>query len=78
MAGRVAIVTGAGRGIGAATAKLLAKAGANLALLDQDAAGATHTAEAIGLDLARYDAEMADRIYLQRIQECDGVPSTNQ
>jgi 3-oxoacyl-[acyl-carrier protein] reductase len=49
LAGRVAIVTGAGRGIGAATAKLLAKAGAQVALLDRDGKGATRTAEAIGL-----------------------------
>jgi 3-oxoacyl-[acyl-carrier protein] reductase len=48
--GRVAVVTGAGRGIGAATARLLARAGAQVALLDRDAAGVTHTAEEIGLD----------------------------
>ena len=45
--GRVAVVTGAGRGIGAATARLLARAGAQVALLDRDAAGVTHTAEQI-------------------------------
>jgi 3-oxoacyl-[acyl-carrier protein] reductase len=50
LAGRVAVVTGAGRGIGAATARTLAKAGAQVALLDRDAAGVTHTAEQIGLD----------------------------
>ena len=48
--GRVAVVTGAGRGIGEATARLLARAGAHVALLDRDAAGVTRTAEAIGLE----------------------------
>jgi len=48
--GRVAVITGAGRGIGAATARLLARAGAHVALLDRDAAGVTHTAEQIGLE----------------------------
>ena len=48
--GRVVVVTGAGRGIGAATARMLARAGAHVALVDRDAAGVTHTAEQIGLD----------------------------
>jgi len=48
--GRVAVVTGAGRGIGAATARMLARAGAHVALLDRDGAGVTHTAEQIGLE----------------------------
>jgi 3-oxoacyl-[acyl-carrier protein] reductase len=48
--GRVAVVTGAGRGIGAATARMLARAGAQVALLDRDAAGVTHTAEQIGVE----------------------------
>ena len=47
--GRVAVVTGAGRGVGAATARLLSRAGAQVALLDRDAAGVTHTAEQIAL-----------------------------
>jgi 3-oxoacyl-[acyl-carrier protein] reductase len=47
---RVVVVTGAGRGIGAATARMLARAGAHVALVDRDAAGVTHTAEQIGLD----------------------------
>jgi len=48
--GRVAVVTGAGRGIGAATARELSRAGAHVALLDRDAAGVTRTAEAIGIE----------------------------
>lgn len=49
LSGRVAAVTGAGRGIGAATARALARAGACVAILDRDAAGVTQTAEQIGL-----------------------------
>jgi 3-oxoacyl-[acyl-carrier protein] reductase len=49
LAGRVAVVTGAGRGIGSATACLLARAGAQVALVDCDAAGVTQTAERIAL-----------------------------
>jgi len=36
LAGRVAVVTGAGRGIGALTAKLLARSGAQVALLEAE------------------------------------------
>lgn len=45
--GRVAIVTGAGRGIGCETAQLLARAGARVVIADIDAAGATAAAEQI-------------------------------
>ena len=48
--GRVAVVTGAGRGIGSATARALSQAGAHVALLDRDSAGVTRTAEAIGVE----------------------------
>jgi len=48
--GRVAVVTGAGRGIGGATARQLSRAGAQVALLDLDPAGVNRTAEAIGLE----------------------------
>lgn len=47
--GRVAVVTGAGRGIGSATARTLARAGAAIALIDRDASGVTRTAQEIGL-----------------------------
>src|SRR5258707_1189169 len=46
--GRVALVTGAARGIGAATALALAEAGARVALVDRDGGGIERTAAAIG------------------------------
>lgn len=45
--GQVAVVTGGGSGIGAATARLLAREGARLAIVDRDAAGADATVTAI-------------------------------
>ncbi len=48
--GKVAIVTGSGRGIGSATARALARAGVSVALLDRDAAGVTATAKQIGVE----------------------------
>jgi 3-oxoacyl-[acyl-carrier protein] reductase len=49
LAGRTAVITGAGNGIGAATARAFARAGAHVALLDRDSAAVTRTAEEIGL-----------------------------
>lgn len=48
--GRVAIVTGAARGIGAATALRLARGGARVAVLDLDYAAAAAAAEEIAAD----------------------------
>jgi len=45
LARRVCVVTGAASGIGAATARCLAEAGARVALVDRDAAGAARVAD---------------------------------
>ncbi|MFO1100816.1 MAG: bifunctional aldolase/short-chain dehydrogenase [Xanthobacteraceae bacterium] len=48
LAGQVAVVTGAGGAIGAATAQAFARAGAEVALLDVDAGAAAARARAVG------------------------------
>ena len=48
--GRVAVVTGAGRGIGEAYARALATAGASVVVADLDVVGAQRVADAIGAD----------------------------
>jgi len=48
LAGQIAVITGAGGAIGAATARAFAQAGAEVALLDIDTAASTKQAKAIG------------------------------
>jgi 3-oxoacyl-[acyl-carrier protein] reductase len=70
LAGRVAVVTGAGRGIGAATARLFAEAGAQVALLDRDGAGATRTAEEIartGGEALVFETDITDAFAVERV-----------
>jgi len=72
--GRVAIVTGAGRGIGAATAKALAAAGGHVALIDKDGASATRVAEEIaaaGGEALHFDTDVTDAFAVERV--IDGI-----
>jgi NAD(P)-dependent dehydrogenase (short-subunit alcohol dehydrogenase family) len=60
MDGRVAVVTGGGRGLGAAIAEELAAHGAAVAVADRDAALARGAAERLGSRGARATAHVAD------------------
>jgi NAD(P)-dependent dehydrogenase (short-subunit alcohol dehydrogenase family) len=62
-AGRVAVVTGAGSGIGRAVAAELARRGTHLALADVNEAGLEETAAAIGnaVRVTRHRLDVADR-----------------
>jgi 3-oxoacyl-[acyl-carrier protein] reductase len=67
--GRVALVTGAARGIGAATALALAEAGARVALVDRDGEGIERTADAIGRagsDALAIPADVTDAPAMER------------
>ena len=67
--GRVALVTGAGRGIGAATALALAEAGARVALVDRDEDGLARTADAVGRagsDALGISADVTDAPAIER------------
>lgn len=78
MAGRVVLVTGAGSGIGAATARAFAAQGAELAILDLDTAAAQTVASSIGplalvLPCDVTDAESLRRAFAAVVQRFGGV-----
>ena len=58
--GKVVLLTGAARGIGAATARRLAAKGARLALADVDAS-----------DLERIEAELGENVWIRRVDVSD-------
>ncbi|MFG1609740.1 SDR family NAD(P)-dependent oxidoreductase [Actinoplanes sp. NPDC049265] len=59
LAGKVAIVTGAGSGIGEATALLLARRGAKVVVADRDDSAAERVAKAIGEDAMAYAVDVS-------------------
>jgi len=68
--GRVAVVTGGGRGIGAATSRRMAEAGACVAVVDQDAGGATRTVKEIGVvggEALHFQADVTDSFAIERL-----------
>src|SRR5258708_16077889 len=66
--GRVAILTGAGRGIGAATAAKLAAEGAAVAITDMDIGPAEETAEAIRKQGAKSLAAAVDETQKDQVE----------
>jgi 3-oxoacyl-[acyl-carrier protein] reductase len=72
LAGRVAVVTGAGRGIGAATARAFAQHGAQVALIDRSGADVTQTAQEIGLaggEALPFTTDITDSFEVERLMD---------
>ena len=65
LAGQIAVITGAGGTIGAATAKAFAAAGAEVALLDLDASAAKEKAKAIGGAALAVECDVTDKASVQ-------------
>jgi rhamnose utilization protein RhaD (predicted bifunctional aldolase and dehydrogenase)/NAD(P)-dependent dehydrogenase (short-subunit alcohol dehydrogenase family) len=78
LAGQLAVVTGAGGAIGAATARTFADAGADVALLDLDIAAARAKADEIGphalaVQCDVTDAESVTQAYTQVVRKFGGI-----
>lgn len=70
--GRVAVVTGAGRGIGAETARMLAQQGAHVAVLDlseEHAASVAAEIAAAGGQARAYRVDVGDRVQVEALFE---------
>jgi NAD(P)-dependent dehydrogenase (short-subunit alcohol dehydrogenase family) len=65
--GRVAVVTGAGSGIGRGLAQNLARRGCPLVLVDKNADGLAETAESVGVPVLSRTLDVSDRWALQQL-----------
>jgi 3-oxoacyl-[acyl-carrier protein] reductase len=68
--GRVALITGAGQGIGGAVARAFATAGACVALVDRDGTGVSATAQQIGVEggeALSFKEDVTDAFAIERI-----------
>jgi len=65
--GRVALIAGAGSGIGEAIARAMVEAGARIVAVDIDSAAARRTAGAIGRQAESFACDVTDRV------GCDGL-----
>jgi rhamnose utilization protein RhaD (predicted bifunctional aldolase and dehydrogenase)/NAD(P)-dependent dehydrogenase (short-subunit alcohol dehydrogenase family) len=63
---QVAVITGGGSGIGAATAKAMAKEGAEVAVLDRDVEAATKIAKEIGGKALAIGCDVTDAVSVKR------------
>lgn len=73
LAGKTALITGAGSGIGRTTALLFAKEGAAVALVDRNGSGAEETAHAVAAQGGKAIAIAAD---VSRSEDCAAMVAT--
>ncbi len=69
LSGRVVLITGAGGGIGSATARTLSRAGGTVLLHDVRASSVESLAEELGTDARALVADLADPIATERLWE---------